>query len=81
MIVAMADDQGIDTPYALAAQKGDDHCRPGIEGVCAAEIQELAAARGISGYCKAMPDAVYISFQPHEPDGWRVCSVRHALPS
>lgn len=45
------------------------HCRPGFEGECAAEIQELAAARGIGGYCKAKPEAAYVIFQPHAPDG------------
>jgi 23S rRNA (cytidine2498-2'-O)-methyltransferase len=45
------------------------HCRPGFESECAAEIQELAAARGIAGYCKAKPDAAYAIFQTHEPDG------------
>jgi 23S rRNA (cytidine2498-2'-O)-methyltransferase len=43
------------------------HCRPGFEGECAAEMQALAAARGVGGYCKAKPDAAYVIFQPHEP--------------
>lgn len=42
------------------------HCRPGFEGECAAEIQELAAARGITGYCKAKTDTAYAIFQPHD---------------
>jgi 23S rRNA (cytidine2498-2'-O)-methyltransferase len=45
------------------------HCRPGFEGECAAEIQALAAARGISGYCKAKAESAYVIFQPHEPEG------------
>jgi len=43
------------------------HCRPGFEGECAAEIQELAAAHGISGYCKAKPQSAYVLFQPYDP--------------
>jgi 23S rRNA (cytidine2498-2'-O)-methyltransferase len=43
------------------------HCRPGFEGECAAEIQDLAAARGISGYCKAKPESAFVIFQPHDP--------------
>lgn len=42
------------------------HCRPGFEGECASEIQELAAARGISGYCRAKPETAYMVFHPHD---------------
>jgi 23S rRNA (cytidine2498-2'-O)-methyltransferase len=42
------------------------HCRSGFEAECAAEIQELAAARGVSGYCKAKPQSAYVVFQPHD---------------
>jgi 23S rRNA (cytidine2498-2'-O)-methyltransferase len=43
------------------------HCRPGFEGECAAEIQDLAATQGISGYCKAKAQSAYVIFQPHDP--------------
>ena len=43
------------------------HCRPGFEGECAAEIQELATARGVAGYCKAKAESAFVIFQPHEP--------------
>lgn len=42
------------------------HCRPGFEGECAAEIQDLAAARGFSGYCQAKDASAFVIFQPHE---------------
>lgn len=38
------------------------HCRPGFESECAAEIQALAATRGVAGYCKAKPAAAYVVF-------------------
>lgn len=44
------------------------HCRPGFESECAAEIQERAAALGISGYCKAKPGTAYVIYQLHAPD-------------
>ena len=43
------------------------YCRPGFEGECAAEIQELAVAHGISGYCKAKPESAFVIFQSHDP--------------
>jgi len=54
------------------------HCRPGFEGECAAEIQELAAARGTVGYCKAKPETAYVIFQPHEPEA--ASHLHDALP-
>lgn len=38
------------------------HCRPGFESECAAEIQALAAAQGIAGYCKAKAASAYVVF-------------------
>jgi len=42
------------------------YCRPGFEGECAAEIQELAAVCGISGYCRAKAESAFVIFQPHD---------------
>lgn len=42
------------------------HCRPGFESECAADIQARAMERGISGYCKAKPDAGYVIFTAHQ---------------
>ena len=41
------------------------HCRPGFEGECAAEILDLAAARGFSGFCQAKPESAFVIFQAH----------------
>lgn len=38
------------------------HCRTGFESECAAEIQTLAAAQGITGYCKAKAASAYVVF-------------------
>jgi 23S rRNA (cytidine2498-2'-O)-methyltransferase len=42
------------------------HCRPGFEGECAAEIQDLAVTRGVSGYCQAKDASAFVVFHPHE---------------
>lgn len=38
------------------------HCRIGFESECASEIQTLAAAQGIAGYCKAKAASAYVVF-------------------
>lgn len=39
-------------------------CRSGFESECAADIQAQAARLGVAGYCKAKPQAGYVSFHP-----------------
>lgn len=45
------------------------YCRPGFEKECAAEIGEIAADLGITGYAKARPDSGYVAFHAHAPEG------------
>jgi len=40
-------------------------CRAGFESECAADIQARAGALGVDGFCKAKPQAGYVSFHPH----------------
>ncbi|WP_127477987.1 23S rRNA (cytidine(2498)-2'-O)-methyltransferase RlmM [Sulfurivermis fontis] len=42
------------------------YCRAGFEGECAAEIQEQAAALGVTGYCRAATGSAYVEFNPYE---------------
>jgi len=49
------------------------HCRAGFEAECAAEIQDQAATLGITGFCRAKPNAAYLTFHPEQPDdAWRL---------
>lgn len=45
------------------------HCRSGFEKECAAEINDVAATRGIYGYSKTNPASALVEFVTHEPDG------------
>ncbi len=42
------------------------YCRPGFEGECAAEIQEVAAARGIAGYARTQSQSGVVTFHCSE---------------
>lgn len=41
------------------------YCRAGFEGECAAEIQERAAERGITGFSRAARESGFVEFVPH----------------
>ncbi|WP_049723805.1 23S rRNA (cytidine(2498)-2'-O)-methyltransferase RlmM [Gilvimarinus polysaccharolyticus] len=45
------------------------HCRSGFEKECAAEINDLAAAKGIYGYSKTEATTALVMYVTHESDG------------
>ncbi len=49
------------------------YCRAGFEGECAAEIQAVAGALGVSGYCRTRPGSAFVEFVVPEPGAaWRL---------
>ncbi len=47
------------------------YCRAGFEKECAQEIAAACAAREVSGFVRARPDAGFVEYVLHEPDGNR----------
>lgn len=54
------------------------YCRAGFEPECAAEIQALAAARDVAGYCQTQRGNAYVLFHTGDPEGVR--QLLSALP-
>ncbi|WP_120995367.1 23S rRNA (cytidine(2498)-2'-O)-methyltransferase RlmM [Stutzerimonas urumqiensis] len=49
------------------------HCRPGFENEVCAEINDLAAELGVSGYARAKPNSAYAQFVCGTPEeAWRL---------
>jgi len=45
------------------------HCRSGFEKECAAEINQLAAEKGVYGYSKTEPSTALVVYVSHQSDG------------
>jgi len=54
------------------------YCRAGFEPECAAQIQALAAAHAVAGYCQTQRGSAYVLF--HTPDQEGVRQLLTALP-